>query len=179
MHTWVFRVLSWDCQLLINDLNWIIHLQIDNEMDEYRIICSGYGYLLDAPAMQMMISSSSLLSILVIERVDERIGLSCLISLLSLILLSSACERYKYVSHSFSLFLLWFISKWILEMSPHHMFFWLIRVLDDMRLWVILNFVPCIAILAMLFLFPPKYTHSRFWFLATGSCNRPTAIKIC
>jgi len=48
------------------------------------------------------------------------------------------------------------------------MFFWLIRVLDDMRLWVILNFVPCIAIPAMLFLFPPKYTHSRFWFLAIG-----------
>lgn len=42
-----------------------------------------------------------------------------------------------------------------------------------MRLWVILNFVPCIAIPAMLFLFPPKYTHSRFWFLATGSRNRP------
>jgi hypothetical protein len=34
-----------------------------------------------------------------------------LISLLSFILLSSACERYKYVSHSFTLFLLWFISK--------------------------------------------------------------------
>lgn len=95
---------------------------------------SGYGCLLDALAMQMMISSSSLLSILVIERVDERVGLSCLISLLSLILVSSACER----------------------------------VLDDMRLWVILNFVPCIAIPAILFLFPPKYTHSRFWFLATG-----------
>ncbi|EES00124.1 hypothetical protein BDA96_03G032900 [Sorghum bicolor] len=84
--------------------------------------------------LPMMISSSSLLSILVIERVDERVGLSCLISLLSLVLVSSACER----------------------------------VLDDMRLWVILNFVPCIAIPAMLFLFPPKYTHSRFWFLATG-----------
>jgi len=52
---------------------------------------------MDALAMQMMISSSSLLSILVIERVDERVGLSCLISLLSLILVSSACERYKYI----------------------------------------------------------------------------------
>jgi hypothetical protein len=157
VHTWVFRVLSWDCQLLINDLSWIIHLQIDNGMDEYRIIFSGYGCLLDALAMQMTTSSSSHLSILVIERIDERAGLSCVISLLSPILVSSACERYKYVSHSFSLFLLRFISKWILEMSPHHMFFWLIRVLDDMCLWVILNFVPCIAIPAMLFLFPPKY----------------------
>uniref|UniRef100_A0A0E0JF77 Pentatricopeptide repeat-containing protein n=1 Tax=Oryza punctata TaxID=4537 RepID=A0A0E0JF77_ORYPU len=84
--------------------------------------------------LPMMISASSMLSILVIERVDERAGLSCLLLLLSLILVSSACER----------------------------------VLDDMRLWVVLNSAPCIAIPAMLFLFPPKYTHSRFWFLATG-----------
>uniref|UniRef100_A0A453EDQ7 Uncharacterized protein n=1 Tax=Aegilops tauschii subsp. strangulata TaxID=200361 RepID=A0A453EDQ7_AEGTS len=42
------------------------------------------------------------------------------------------------------------------------------RILDDMRLWVVLNLVPCVAIPAMLFLFAPKYTHSRFWFLATG-----------
>lgn len=47
--------------------------------------------------MQMMISASTLLSILVIERVDERVGLSCLISLLSLLLVSTACERYKHV----------------------------------------------------------------------------------
>jgi hypothetical protein len=38
--------------------------------------------------MQMMILASSLLSILVIERVDERVGLSCLISLLSLLLVN-------------------------------------------------------------------------------------------
>uniref|UniRef100_A0ACD5VT91 Uncharacterized protein n=1 Tax=Avena sativa TaxID=4498 RepID=A0ACD5VT91_AVESA len=82
----------------------------------------------------MMMSASSLLSILVIERVDERAGLSCLISLLSLLLVSTAFER----------------------------------VLDDMRLWVVLNLVPCVVIPAMIFLFPPKYTHSRFWFLATG-----------
>uniref|UniRef100_A0A8R7TSJ2 Uncharacterized protein n=1 Tax=Triticum urartu TaxID=4572 RepID=A0A8R7TSJ2_TRIUA len=83
---------------------------------------------------KMMMSASSLLSILVIERVDERAGLSCLISLLSLLLVGSVCER----------------------------------ILDDMRLWVVLNLVPCVAIPALLFLFPPKYTHSRFWFLATG-----------
>jgi hypothetical protein len=34
---------------------------------------------------------------LVIERVDEKVGLSCLISLLSLLLVSTACERYKHV----------------------------------------------------------------------------------
>jgi hypothetical protein len=47
--------------------------------------------------MQMMMSASSLLSILVIERVDEKAGLSCLISLLSLLLVSTACERYREV----------------------------------------------------------------------------------
>ena len=48
-------------------------------------------------AMKVMISSSSLLSILVIERVDGRVGLSCLISLLSLVLVSSAYERFIYI----------------------------------------------------------------------------------
>jgi len=52
---------------------------------------------MDALAMKVMISSSSLLSILVIERVDGRVGLSCLISLLSLVLVSSAYERFIYI----------------------------------------------------------------------------------
>jgi hypothetical protein len=56
--------------------------------------------------------------------------------------------------------------------------FWLVcRVLDDMRLWVVLNLVPCVVIPAMLFLFPPKYTHSRFWFLATGNSEYLNALR--
>ncbi|KAJ6793956.1 Uncharacterized protein M6B38_221450 [Iris pallida] len=39
-----------------------------------------------------MISVASLLSNLVIERVDERIGITCLFSFLMLVLVSSACE---------------------------------------------------------------------------------------
>ncbi|XP_062200043.1 uncharacterized protein LOC133902461 [Phragmites australis] len=108
--------------------------QDDDRLTWDRLPVSKYYFLSAIFPSAMMISASSLLSILAIERVDERAGLYCLISLLSLLLVSSACER----------------------------------VLDDMRLWVIMSFVPCIAIPAMLFLFPPKYTHSRFWFLATG-----------
>ncbi|CAL9206089.1 unnamed protein product [Musa hybrid cultivar] len=81
-----------------------------------------------------MTSASSLLSILVIERIDERMGISCLSSLITLVLVSIACER----------------------------------TFDDLRLCMMFHIVPCIAIPALLFLFPPKYTHSRFWFCATG-----------
>ncbi|XP_072998545.1 uncharacterized protein [Typha latifolia] len=84
--------------------------------------------------LPMMISASSVLSILVIERVDERIGISCLFSLLLLVLVSIACER----------------------------------TFDDLRLCMMFHLIPCIAIPAMVFLFPPKYTHSRFWILASG-----------
>ncbi|XP_020097222.1 uncharacterized protein LOC109716288 [Ananas comosus] len=84
--------------------------------------------------LPMMISASSLLSILVIERVDERIGVSCLFSLLALVLLSIVCER----------------------------------TFNDLRLCMMFHIFPCIAIPAMVFLLPPKYTHSRFWILATG-----------
>ncbi|URD86923.1 hypothetical protein MUK42_28556 [Musa troglodytarum] len=84
--------------------------------------------------LPMMASAASLLSILVIERIDERMGISCLSSLITLVLVSIACER----------------------------------TFDDLRLCMMFHIVPCIAIPALLFLFPPKYTHSRFWFCATG-----------
>ncbi|KAJ4765976.1 Alkaline phytoceramidase (APHC) [Rhynchospora pubera] len=84
--------------------------------------------------LPMMISSFSLLSLLVIERVNERLGLSCLFSFLTLAFVSIACER----------------------------------VFDDLRLCMLLHLLPCIAIPTMVYLLPPKYTFSRFWFLATG-----------
>lgn len=90
----IFHVLNLKWQLV--KVIWSEYFIGSKPIGYMNIKCffSGYGCLLDALAMQMMISSSSLLSILVIERVDERVGLSCLISLLSLILVSSACERY-------------------------------------------------------------------------------------
>ncbi|WOK93882.1 hypothetical protein Cni_G02583 [Canna indica] len=84
--------------------------------------------------LPMMMSAASLLSILVIERIDERTGITCLFSLTTLVLVSIACER----------------------------------TFDDLRLCMMFHIVPCIAIPALLFLFAPKYTHSRLWFCATG-----------
>ncbi|XP_073116655.1 uncharacterized protein [Elaeis guineensis] len=84
--------------------------------------------------LPMMISASSVLSNLLIERYDERMGITCLFSLLMLVLVSIACER----------------------------------TFDDLRLCMMFYFVPCVAIPAMVFLFPPKYTHSKYWFWATG-----------
>ncbi|OVA08432.1 Ceramidase [Macleaya cordata] len=84
--------------------------------------------------LPMMIAYSSLLSIFVVERVGERIGVSCLFSLVMLALISIAYER------SF----------------------------DDLRLCMMFQLIPSIAIPALAFLFPPKYTHSRYWFWAAG-----------
>ncbi|XP_020593472.1 uncharacterized protein LOC110033745 isoform X1 [Phalaenopsis equestris] len=84
--------------------------------------------------LPMMISTISLLSNLVIERLDERVGISCLISLLMLVFVSATIER----------------------------------TFDDLRLCIIFHFIPCIAIPVLVFLFPPKYTHSTYWFWATG-----------
>ncbi|XP_042447562.1 uncharacterized protein LOC122032344 [Zingiber officinale] len=81
-----------------------------------------------------MTSAASLLSILVIERIDEKIGMACLFSLMTFVLVSIGCER----------------------------------TFDDLRLCMMFHIVPCIAIPTLLFLFPPKYTHSRFWICATG-----------
>ncbi|XP_077211560.1 uncharacterized protein LOC143846854 [Tasmannia lanceolata] len=84
--------------------------------------------------LPMMIAVTSLFSSFVIERVNERIGVTCLFSLLLFVLVSIAYER----------------------------------TFDDLRLSMMFHFIPCIAIPAMAFLFPPKYTHSRFWFWAAG-----------
>ncbi|CAA6671676.1 unnamed protein product [Spirodela intermedia] len=82
----------------------------------------------------MMISIVSLFSTLVVERVDERLGLTCLFSLMSLVLGSIAYER----------------------------------TFDDLRLRMTLTFIPSISIPALAFVFPAKYSHSRYWFWAAG-----------
>lgn len=84
--------------------------------------------------LPVMLAIVSLISNLVIERVDEQAGITCLFSLLTLVVVSIACVRF----------------------------------FNDLRLCMMFNFVPCIVIPALVFLFPPKYTHSRFWFLAAG-----------
>ncbi|OMO66943.1 hypothetical protein CCACVL1_20907, partial [Corchorus capsularis] len=83
--------------------------------------------------LPMMIAYSSLCSSFVLERLGERIGLSCLFSLLVLAVLSTCYAR----------------------------------TFNDLRLCMTFQLIPCIAIPIMTFLFPPKYTHSRYWLWIT------------
>ncbi|XP_078428935.1 uncharacterized protein LOC144701104 isoform X2 [Wolffia australiana] len=93
--------------------------------DDSRCICETFPVL---------ICTVSLFSILIVERVDGRLGLACLFSLILLVLGSIAYER-KY---------------------------------DDLRLRMTLTFVPSLSIPVLAFMFPAKYSHSRYWFLAAG-----------
>ncbi|KAF5748321.1 hypothetical protein HS088_TW04G00273 [Tripterygium wilfordii] len=84
--------------------------------------------------LPMMIAYSALLSCFIVERVGNKIGLSCLLGLFLLVFLSAAYAR----------------------------------TFNDLRLCMMFQLIPCIAIPTMNFLFPPKYTHSRFWIWAAG-----------
>lgn len=43
------------------------------------------------------------------------------------------------------------------------------RTYNDIRLYMMFQLIPCIAIPGMCFVFPPKYTHSRYWLWAGGT----------
>ncbi|XVF35335.1 hypothetical protein REPUB_Repub18cG0136700 [Reevesia pubescens] len=82
----------------------------------------------------MMIAYSSLFSNFILERLGEKMGLSCLFSLLVIAVLSTIYAR----------------------------------TFNDLRLCMTFQLIPCIAIPIMTFLFPPKYTHSRYWLWIAG-----------
>ncbi|KAM1663385.1 hypothetical protein ACFXTN_039058 [Malus domestica] len=42
------------------------------------------------------------------------------------------------------------------------------RTCNDIRLYMMFQLIPCIAIPTMSSVFPPKYTHSRYWLWAAG-----------
>lgn len=42
------------------------------------------------------------------------------------------------------------------------------RLFDDLRPYVLVQFIPFIAIPTMAILFPPKYTHSEYWLWSAG-----------
>ncbi|XP_015573067.1 uncharacterized protein LOC8259580 isoform X2 [Ricinus communis] len=44
------------------------------------------------------------------------------------------------------------------------------RIFNDLRLCMMFQLIPCIAIPGMTFLYPPKYTHSIYWLWAAGVC---------
>jgi Ceramidase len=39
---------------------------------------------------------------------------------------------------------------------------------DDLRLYFWVQFFPCVALLALFLLYPPKYTGTRYWIIAAG-----------
>ena len=45
------------------------------------------------------------------------------------------------------------------------------RFANDLRIYALVQFVPCFAIPAMAILLPPKYTHSHYWLWAAGSSS--------
>lgn len=42
------------------------------------------------------------------------------------------------------------------------------RTCDDLRLCMMFQLIPCVAIPGIAFRYPPKYTHSRYWLWAAG-----------
>ncbi|KAJ8774810.1 hypothetical protein K2173_017256 [Erythroxylum novogranatense] len=87
-------------------------------------------------ALPMMIAYSSLLSCFMVERLGQRIGLSCLFGLLLVVLLSMVYAR----------------------------------TFNDLRLCMLFQLIPCIVIPGLAFLYPAKYTHSKYWLWAAGVC---------
>ncbi|XP_065851561.1 uncharacterized protein [Euphorbia lathyris] len=86
--------------------------------------------------LPMMVAYSSVFSSFVVERVGQRVGLSCLFGLLVVVLLSVIYAR----------------------------------IFNDLRLCMMFQLIPCIAIPGMTHLYPSKYTHSIYWLWAAGIC---------
>ncbi|KAF6140061.1 hypothetical protein GIB67_001802 [Kingdonia uniflora] len=42
------------------------------------------------------------------------------------------------------------------------------RIFDDLRLCLMFQLIPLVAIPVLAFMFPPKYTHSKYWLWAAG-----------
>ncbi|XP_038698878.1 uncharacterized protein LOC119996357 isoform X2 [Tripterygium wilfordii] len=75
----------------------------------------------------------------------------------------SAYYHLKPDDNRVMLYLVWNIYKFCAEWVAVDC-----RTFNDLRLCMMFQLIPCIAIPTMNFLFPPKYTHSRFWIWAAG-----------
>ncbi|KAJ8899493.1 hypothetical protein K2173_018467 [Erythroxylum novogranatense] len=53
------------------------------------------------------------------------------------------------------------------------------KFFDSLRPYVLVQFVPCIAIPLMAILLPPMYTHSTYWLWAAGLVSLLKTWKIC
>ncbi|KAL0648112.1 hypothetical protein Bca4012_046403 [Brassica carinata] len=100
--------------------------------------------------LPILIAYSSLFSSFLVERAGERVGLSCLVLLLFISVLSVAYARQVQIE----------VIICVLVDG---------RVFNDLRLCMTFQLITCLAIPIMTVLLPPKYTHSRFWLLATAA----------
>ncbi|WZZ22577.1 hypothetical protein YC2023_123964 [Brassica napus] len=100
--------------------------------------------------LPILIAYSSLFSSFLVERAGERVGLSCLVLLLFISVFSVAYARQVQIE----------VIICVLVDG---------RVFNDLRLCLTFQLIPCLVIPVMTVLLPPKYTHSRFWLLATAA----------
>ncbi|KAG1369855.1 hypothetical protein COCNU_15G002210 [Cocos nucifera] len=84
--------------------------------------------------LPMTIAFTSIMAIFIIERIDERTGMTSIVPLVLAGIIS--------------------------------ILYW--RFFDDLRLYALVQFVPCIVIPLMAILIPPMYTHSSYWLWAAG-----------
>ncbi|KAJ7541909.1 hypothetical protein O6H91_10G081800 [Diphasiastrum complanatum] len=87
--------------------------------------------------LPMAVAYSSIMSVFVVERIDERTGNASLFPLIAAGIVSIAYWRFA----------------------------------DDLRFYMLVHFIPSIAIPAMTIALPPKYTHSSYWLWAAGSLS--------
>ncbi|XP_008781500.1 uncharacterized protein LOC103701271 [Phoenix dactylifera] len=84
--------------------------------------------------LPMTIAFTSIMAIFIIERIDEKTGMTSIAPLVMAGIIS--------------------------------ILYW--RFFDDLRLYALVQFVPCIIIPLMAILIPPMYTHSAYWLWAAG-----------
>ncbi|XP_010930877.1 uncharacterized protein [Elaeis guineensis] len=84
--------------------------------------------------LPMTIAFTSIMAIFIIERIDEKTGMTSIAPLVLAGIIS--------------------------------ILYW--RFFDDLRLYALVQFVPCIIIPLMAILIPPMYTHSAYWLWAAG-----------
>ncbi|KAK7843351.1 protein rdm16 [Quercus suber] len=108
--------------------------------------------------LPMTIAFTSVMSIFIIERIDERKGTISLIPLLMAGIISILYWRQAHY------LFLWF--KLYRVVISNKLSICYVCFFDDLRPYALIQFVPCIAIPVMAILLPPMYTHSSYWLWA-------------
>ncbi|CAJ1938199.1 unnamed protein product [Sphenostylis stenocarpa] len=101
----------------------------------------------------MTVAFASLMAILIIERIDAKMGTNAIVPLIMVGIMSNLYWRQGY-------FFIPFICTIRLVQD--------LKFFGDIRLYVLAQIASCIAIPLMATLLPPMYTHSTYWLWASG-----------